>query len=1158
MTAPGQPAKHFYVVGGTMLPDAPSYIERRADHELFEKALAGEFCYVLTTRQVGKSSLMIRTAEKLRAVGVKTAIIDLTQIGTARGHQAEDQWYYSMADVIVEELDLEVDLGAWWKQRQSLSALQRLVRFFRDIVLALTAEPVTIFVDEIDSTLTLSFTDDFFAAIRACHNARANEPAYQRLSFVLLGVASPSDLIADTQRTPFNIGHRIELTDFDVHEAKPMAQGLAEDEKASHQALAHILAWTGGHPYLTQKLCDAVAQHGMHGSSDAEIAQVVEQTFLRPGAERNETNLRFIRDRLIGFQGDVRRLLALYRRIWRGKRVEDDPLSPSHLALKLAGLVISAKDGTLHIRNRIYERVFTDAWVKQAMPGDWNRRAAVAAMIMLFLLPVGWYEVIYPRQQIATFNEALEDDAYAVARHAYDNLRRVPFYRAKANALWADFWGRRALRDEQRSRRDHALLWRLKAAAADPTDEGRARAVGALVSTDYPRLLATARHDDWVVAVAFSPDGTTLATASSDNTARLWDAATGTPRANPLRHDDSVFVVAFSPDGTTLATASSDNTARLWDVATGTPRANPLRHDRLVRAVAFSPDGTTLATASSDSTARLWDVATGTPRANPLRHNRSVVAVAFSPDGTTLATASESYTVRLWDVATGTLRANPLRHDDWVVAVAFSPDGTTLATASDDNTARLWDVATGTPRANPLRHDDSVFVVAFSPDGTTLATVSYDNTARLWDVATGTPRANPLRHDLLVRAVAFSPDGTTLATASWDSTARLWDVATGTPRANPLRHDDPVIAVAFSPDGTTLATASWDSTARLWDVATGTLRANPLRHDDWVVAVAFSPDGTTLATASLDNTARLWDVATDTPRANPLRHDRLVRAVAFSPDGTTLATASWDSTARLWDVATGTPRAKPLRHDDPVIAVAFSPDGTTLATASESYTVRLWDVATGTPRAKPLRHDRLVRAVAFSPDGTILATASWDSTARLWDVATGTLRANPLRHDDWVVAVAFSPDGTTLATASYDNTARLWDVATGTPRAKPLRHDASVRAVAFSPDGNMLVAATLWWIHASSVNNEMIAPIASRLLPGAFKGPESFRFRDLNGRRIQIAVGDTGNTFLIPALNFDLLEAEPIQGEPEELLDEWQKKLGLKIDENGEIISLWQ
>lgn len=391
----------FFVAGGTLWREAPSYIVRPADEELFRLALAGEFCNILAARQMGKSSLMVRTAQRLHEAGVRAPIVDISILGS--GISTPEAWFFGFIDELAMQLELELDVDAWWEAHANHNPVQRFNHFLREVVLSEIRSPVVVFVDEIDSALGMAFTDDFFAAIRAVYNARASQPVLHRLTFILLGVARPADLIRDRNRTPYNIGAHIHLSDFTLPELEPFQTVFeAVYLGQGREIVAWVLAWTNGQPYLTQKLCSALVSTSDERCSAESVAETVNRLFLSDEA-RKESNLRAIRDR-IESSPQRTKMLQIYTRMLRGRVVLDEERSAAKTELKLTGLVrsdigASGEPARLDVHNRIYRTVFDADWVRKNLPAS-RTSLAMALTSLLAVMALLFASYAFYRQQI--------------------------------------------------------------------------------------------------------------------------------------------------------------------------------------------------------------------------------------------------------------------------------------------------------------------------------------------------------------------------------------------------------------------------------------------------------------------------------------------------------------------------------------------------------------------------------------------------------------------------------------------------------------------------------------------------------------------------------------------------------------------------------------
>lgn len=386
-----------YQVGGSLSNHSPTYVERQADRELYQSLTKGEFCYVFNSRQMGKSSLRLRIKHLLQQEGYCCASIDLTMIGGE--NVTPKQWYLGLASELWRSFRLvgKINLKTWWRTLEHLSPVQKFSRFLEDVVLQFVPGKIVIFIDEIDSVKSLDFTtDDLFALIRFCYNQRAENLAYQRLNWALFGVTTPSDLISDNYRTPFNIGKAIELRGFQLQEIAPLAKGL-EHKFANHQAvLKEILVWSGGQPFLTQKICKLVVENNQlpfrsnyiyprpkissrspflkqlinevltnHSDLKVQISTLVKGKIIDNWKLQDcPEHLKTIGDRLVK-QSNSYSILKLYQQVLQEGSIKPDN-SSMIVQLLLSG-VCSQQEGEIKVTNPIYAAVFNQKWVENQL-----------------------------------------------------------------------------------------------------------------------------------------------------------------------------------------------------------------------------------------------------------------------------------------------------------------------------------------------------------------------------------------------------------------------------------------------------------------------------------------------------------------------------------------------------------------------------------------------------------------------------------------------------------------------------------------------------------------------------------------------------------------------------------------------------------------------
>lgn len=1076
-TTPALPEteRGFFTIGGTLPANAPSYVERRADNELFNHLVAGDFCYVLTSRQMGKSSLMVHTAARLRSHGAKVALLDLTKIGQ---NLTPEQWYDGLLVRLGHEFDLEDEVDDFWNSSDAsisrLGPMQRWMSALRKVVLASISSDVVIFVDEIDAVRGLPFpTDEFFAGIRELYNARTADPELKRITFCLLGVATPSDLIRNVRTTPFNIGHRVELLDFTEAEAQPLLHGLNRPQAPAADLLHRVLWWTGGHPYLTQRLCASIAADP-HVDSVHGVDRLCDRMFLSSRARETDDNLLFVRERILRSEVDRASLLDLYSHIRAGKVVPDDDANRLIDVLRLSGLV-SVRANRLAVRNEIYMRVFDPGWIRVNMPDAELRRQREAFRRGVLRAAAIGFAVI---AAIAALVLKIGADGQRVAFQNY-SANMIQVQRAFDTGDYAS--GTDILRQTGALVRPHG--WR-----SQTTADGNSLLIGAL-SFIRRHMVLYALLNGFDNKVDQSFEWRYLRGRSDGNAAFTY-----------IGFEAEVRSVAIAPDGKLVAAAAGDSTVRLFNIegfSVNSKSPPAIVHALLVldgahcRHPYLVVTPTDAASINSQYAAELQNCDAGyrQPANQP-----GTLSATFSADGKWLAISSGKWNsgrtgggVYLWSLSSpDTVVAVPTQHTKAVDTVIFRPGTDEFATTSEDNSAEFFRVNadnsvsqegidTGhavNPPANILQCTATagcptrgMNAAAFSPDGNTFAMAFGDG--HLWVVGLALSGG---RLSIQEKTPSFIADVSgMMSTAFYDNHTLFLGTRDGRVlkydlNRAPSGKDNPVpflesgqgivTSLTFSsdPHRSLLLTTGSTGTVLVWklvkdehnpDLILGHGDSIMLRgHRDAVYSAAISRDQSVIVSGAADvyigsssGRVSFWVQQPDPGPPAPgtpsgpfddvtwesqpkfVEFDGAVQALAFSPQSCAALQPEGASVAPQIAAIRGVSKA----GSDPSAQVFFAP--LDADTGKPDLTRVDYEPRQAKPGLDDPAHPAAGKAMAWSPDCRFVATSATDGAVLLWDARRHTATPLAMPRDDSgapipILALSFSPDGWLAGAAS--------------------------------------------------------------------------------------------------------------------------------------------
>ncbi len=1092
----------FFSVGVALHAVRAGYIRRSADEQLYNAVMSGRYAHVVAPDHSGKSSLIAATAARLESNGCKVAILDLAQLGDRDGNAESGRWYYSVAYRLQRQLRVRYNLQSWWQDKTVLSNRQRLFEFYSEILLQHVAEPIVIFVDEIQCVGHLPYADELLTSIRAAHNARTSDPDFSRLSFVLLGECDPVSLTQQAELSPFNVTLPVLLEDFSRQELNLFTTELNMGVEDAATALDRIFYWTDGQPYLSQKLARAVARESEAGNVQDRVDRIAMLQIAGRAALHSEPHMSHIHRAIINDNKNYEALLNLYGKVRKGIEVAVDLGSALQRRLMAVGLLVIDENNNLSVRNRLYEMVFTARWANENLPVRVMVPVAALGALLLFSLIPFWYTQWLPNPYVRT----LTTDAVAlpVAQAAYENLRSFPGHADTADSLYRSFLGRRARVSQEESEieqlsalalsipepgrlaeefeaqfwdrkaslaarnenRDAALLSTLRSLALPTTLRRKQAAL--LVSDDFPYLLTTLPATS-MQTIVFDPAGMLLTAASGAQISQYsyspssrvlqqrdpWEVTA--LEVNPLvRRVNVDRSGAVSRIGLTLNISHARladlrikiiaPSGRAVEVDSGVNRASDkddirIPQQQLREFVGESLKGTWSISVRDESLGVAGQLVGWNLKLN------SQGAVEYFQRGLNIPDPVERATENIW----------------------FDPSGRyAVARAMQSDSARIWDLAFAEP-IQTIALPESEKIIGLDAAARRLVTASQDR-VNLWDTASGA-KVRVLRSGAASSEAMLTGDKSSLfIERRSDLTTRLelWNLDSGSKTAQFDVAGVPAL-VAIDAHGRHVAIADFDRAVRVWDLEAAELLGQfdlPAQPG----TISLSADGSALGVVYPNVGMSLWKVSDP---QQPLMEKLGFGSwqLDFSPSGNFVVAgrpeAGYQVVQSLDGRLIGPSLGVRHRGIGPDL-LTFSQDEKTLLLGSAEGKLRFWRVPVSPVAEATVQQsaDHMIwrpaadRAVVAAQDGSFVVIGDTAghahiiaSSSTLADLASISEDVSFVGHNSEVRLLAVSASGELVASLAKDNTLRLWRSHSGEPYSYVVEiSGAPANQVEFSTD----------------------------------------------------------------------------------------------------------